>query len=104
MNVIEVAYLTVFAGPTRLLGPVSFQIEAGRTLVVMGETGAGKSLIAQAIMGTLPPSLTATGTIAVNGRRVDNLPGAERAKLWGRDLTALPATVDLLRRHWGEGG
>ncbi len=104
MSVIEVADLAVFAGPTRLLGPVSFQIEAGRTLVVMGETGAGKSLIAQAIMGTLPPSLTATGTIAINGRRVDNLPGAERAKLWGRDLTALPQepwlSLDPLMASW----
>ncbi len=104
MTVIEVVDLRVFAGAARLLGPISFQISAGQTLVVMGETGAGKSLIAQAIMGTLPPSLHVAGTIAVNGRRVDNLPVAERAKLWGRDLTALPQepwlSLDPLMASW----
>ncbi len=87
---IEVKGLSVFAGPTRLMGPVSFQVPQGGTLVVMGETGAGKSLIAQAILGTLPSSLRAEGEITVNGRRVDHLSITERAKLWGREIATLP--------------
>ncbi|MGH1415500.1 MAG: ABC transporter ATP-binding protein [Pelagimonas sp.] len=87
---IEVKALSVFAGSTRLMGPVSFHIRPGGTLVVMGETGAGKSLIAQAILGTLPSALRADGEIIVDGRRVDQLPIAERAKLWGREIATLP--------------
>lgn len=87
---IEVQSLSVFAGSRRLLGPVSFRVEAGRVLVIMGETGAGKSLIGQAILGALPAELRAEGTIMVNGDRVDQLPRGERAKTWGREIAMLP--------------
>ncbi|MDP5218948.1 ATP-binding cassette domain-containing protein [Ruegeria sp. 2205SS24-7] len=87
---IEVDMLSVFAGPTRLMGPVSFSVAPGGTLVIMGETGAGKSLIAQAILGTLPGALRAEGHITINGSRVDTLPVAERAAMWGHELATLP--------------
>ena len=104
MNAIEVSALSVFAGDNRLLGPVSFQVAKGRTLVIMGETGAGKSLIAQAILGTLPDALHAEGEIAVNGRRVDTLSPQDRASLWGREITSLPQepwnALDPLMASW----
>jgi len=90
MSAIEVTNLSVFAGPRRLLGPVSFALAEGETLVVMGETGAGKSLIAQAILGTLPASLRMEGKISLNERRVDTLDIVARAALWGREITTLP--------------
>ena len=90
MNAIVVEDLVVLAGDVPLLGPVSFQIARGATLVVMGETGAGKSLIAQAILGTLPAGLRSNGIIEINGRRVDTLTTPERASLWGREITTLP--------------
>jgi len=87
---IAVRGLCVRAGDVSLLGPVGFDVAAGGTLVIMGETGAGKSLIAQAILGTLPTALSAQGTIALDGHRVDGLAFAERAALWGRRIAALP--------------
>ncbi len=87
---IAVEALSVFFGATRLLGPVSFRVAAGETLVIMGETGAGKSLTAQAILGTLPKELRAEGRITINGRRVDALSPADRSALWGRDIATLP--------------
>ncbi|MDO6725914.1 ATP-binding cassette domain-containing protein [Cognatishimia sp. 1_MG-2023] len=87
---IEVKDLSVFAGSTHLMGPVSFKVKPGGTLVIMGETGAGKSLIAQAILGTLPGVLRAEGEITVNGRRVDQLYQIDRAALWGREIATLP--------------
>ncbi len=87
---IAVDALSVFFGATRLLGPVSFRVAAGETLAIMGETGAGKSLAAQAILGILPKGLRAEGSITINGRRVDTLGPAERSALWGREIATLP--------------
>ena len=68
---LEVSGLTVQAGSKRLLGPVNFAIPASGTLVIMGETGAGKSLLAQAILGALPEGLDAEGEIALDGNLLD---------------------------------
>ena len=54
---LEVRGLTVSVGDAALVGPVSFSVDSGENFVIMGETGAGKSLLAQAIMGNLPPGL-----------------------------------------------
>ncbi|MEM9625872.1 MAG: ATP-binding cassette domain-containing protein [Pseudomonadota bacterium] len=89
-SALEVTGLTVHAGAKRLLGPVSFAVPTGETLVIMGETGAGKSLLAQAILGALPEGLHADGAIMLDGRRIDGLSSAERAQLWGRAITLLP--------------
>ena len=87
---IDVKSLSVYAGSSRLMGPVSFQINPGGTLVVIGETGAGKSLVAQAIIGTLPSALSAEGEVTINGYNVNQLSQSQRAKLWGRDISMLP--------------
>lgn len=104
MTTIAVQNLAVFSGSTRLLGPVSFQVAAGGTLIIMGETGAGKSLIAQAILGTLPKSLHAEGVIEINQQRVDTLDAGRRAALWGREIATLPQepwrALDPLMASW----
>ena len=82
--------LTIADGTHVLIGPVSFEINAGESLVIMGETGAGKSLIAQAIMGALASNLVAAGAIWLNGNRVDTLSAGSREKKWGRELAMLP--------------
>ena len=87
---VTVNELHVRVGSQPLLGPVSFSVAPGNTLVVMGETGAGKSLVAQAILGTLPNELRSVGEILVNGQRVDNLDFEGRAASWGREIAALP--------------
>jgi len=87
---VAVNKLHVYIKSKPLLGPVSFSIAPGNTLVVMGETGAGKSLIAQAILGTLPSDLRAEGVIEVDGQRVDNVAKEIRAASWGRQIAALP--------------
>ncbi len=56
---------------------VSFDIAAGEVLGVVGESGAGKSLTAAAVIGLLePPGRIVGGQVLLKGRRIDDL-GAE---------------------------
>ncbi|WMC10416.1 ATP-binding cassette domain-containing protein [Oceanimonas pelagia] len=73
-----------------IVRPLSFTLTAGRPLTLLGETGSGKSLIAQAIMGNLPAALRVEGRLWLRGEELSGRPAAERRKLWGRRLTMLP--------------
>ncbi|HEX6690785.1 MAG TPA: ABC transporter ATP-binding protein [Burkholderiales bacterium] len=56
--------------PRRLLRAVdgvSFEVRAGETLALVGESGCGKSTVARLIVGLYPPS---RGSIAFRGRRM----------------------------------
>jgi peptide/nickel transport system ATP-binding protein len=48
-----------------LVDDVSLTVPQGGVLTLIGETGSGKSLIAQAVFGLLPAGLTVSGTIGV---------------------------------------
>jgi peptide/nickel transport system ATP-binding protein len=73
---LEVDDLRVHARGTALLDGVGFHLDAGETLGVVGESGCGKSVLALALMGLLPPSLRASGSVRLGG--VDLLGLAER--------------------------
>jgi peptide/nickel transport system ATP-binding protein len=69
---------------------VSFDVEAGQVLGVVGETGAGKSVTGTAIIGLLdPPARLAGGRISLAGRRIDNLPAEAMRHLRGKDIGAV---------------
>src|SRR5262249_26264030 len=53
---------------------VSFDVREGEILGVVGESGAGKSSLANAIIGLIdPPGRIAVDEIRLRGRRIDNL-------------------------------
>jgi peptide/nickel transport system ATP-binding protein len=72
-----------------LLQGCSFELRAGERLTLVGESGAGKSLLAQAIMGTLPSVMRASGRVQIVGSDTDG----QRRKtqpLWGQQIVMLP--------------
>lgn len=69
--------------------PVSFGLAAGQPFTLLGETGSGKSLLAQAVTGLLPPGLTASGTLYFDGQPLPLASRPARA-LWGHTLGILP--------------
>jgi peptide/nickel transport system ATP-binding protein len=69
---------------------VSFDIAPGEVLGVVGESGAGKSLTAAAIIGLLePPLRVAGGRIALDGKRIDNLPYEAMRRIRGKEIGAI---------------
>jgi peptide/nickel transport system ATP-binding protein len=69
---------------------VSFSIEAGEVLGMVGESGAGKSLTGMAIIGLLePPGRIAGGAIRFEGRRIDDLPPEAMRRIRGRKIGAI---------------
>ena len=94
MPLLEVQDLRV-EFPTRrgvltALDGVSFAIEAGEVLGVVGESGAGKSMTGAAIIGLLePPGRIAGGRILFDGRRIDDLAYEEKRRLRGKEIGAI---------------
>ena len=77
-------------GVLRALDRVSFAIEAGEVLGVVGESGAGKSLTGAAIIGLLePPGRIGGGRILLDGRRIDDLPDEHMRRVRGRQIGAV---------------
>ena len=91
MPLLEVDNLTVEfptrRGILRALDRVSFSIEKGEILGVVGESGAGKSLTGAAIVGLLDsPGRIASGEIRLDGGRIDNLAPEPMRHIRGRRI------------------
>ncbi len=67
-------------GPADALRGVSFSVQRGQTLGLIGESGCGKSMTALAVMGLLPPGARLTGSVKLAGQE---LVGADEAALSG---------------------
>ncbi|MGD8150788.1 ABC transporter ATP-binding protein [Ornithinimicrobium sp. Y1694] len=91
-SVLRVEGLDVGTGHTPLLHDVTFSIERGERVGLIGESGSGKSLTALAVMGLLPEGLEARGDIRLSARtpaqrNLLDLPERDLARLRGDGMS-----------------
>ncbi|MFI6145067.1 ABC transporter ATP-binding protein [Streptomyces sp. NPDC051109] len=78
-------------GVAKAVNGVNYSVSAGETLAVLGESGSGKSVTAQAIMGILdmPPGKIPQGEILFRGQDMLKMSFEERRKLRGRKIAMI---------------
>jgi len=76
--------------PKKVVDNVSFTIEAGQTLGLVGESGCGKSVTALSVMQLLPTAArVAGGEVLFKGKDVLKLPPAARRYMRGRHISMI---------------
>lgn len=73
-------------GHLRAVRGTSWEVAAGETLVILGESGSGKSVSAHAIAGLLPPNAVIEGSIDFNGRNLVGMSRKEFRKIQAHDI------------------
>jgi len=70
---------------------VTYSLKAGETLAILGESGSGKSVSAQAVMGILdsPPGFITQGEIRFRGEDLLGMPEDQRRKIRGRRISMI---------------
>jgi ABC-type glutathione transport system ATPase component len=72
---------------------LSLRLERGELVALVGASGAGKSLLAHALLGILPGNAHVHGRIAFDGRPLDR---DALARLRGREIALVPQAVTFL--------
>lgn len=84
---LQVENLEVAFGQTKILRGVSFELQAGKTLGVVGESGCGKSMTGFTVMGMLPsPGQVVNGSIKLEGRELVGIKERDYRQIRGRDI------------------
>jgi oligopeptide/dipeptide ABC transporter ATP-binding protein len=102
-------------GPIPVVDDVSFSLEQGKSLVIAGESGSGKSMICQALLGIVPGAATVAGKginwqgrdlLKVNPEEWRAIRGAEIAMIFQDPTAALNPLItvehqisDAIRDH-----
>jgi peptide/nickel transport system ATP-binding protein len=81
-------HIQISRGVVQAVDGVSFHLEAGETLGLVGESGCGKSMTGLSLMGLLPPGgrLVNNSSVKLDGRELVGLSDAELRKIRGNDI------------------
>ncbi|MEE4362151.1 MAG: ABC transporter ATP-binding protein [Pseudomonadales bacterium] len=90
--ILDVADLEVefdtYGGTVHAVRDVSFRVPRGKTLGIVGESGCGKSVTVQALMGLIPmpPGRITKGSAKLSGREILGLPERELNQIRGNRI------------------
>jgi oligopeptide/dipeptide ABC transporter ATP-binding protein len=70
----------------RAVDGISYAVEPGRTLAIIGESGSGKTVGCRAIMGLLPAGTAISGSARLRGTEMIGLTDSELRKHRGQDM------------------
>jgi peptide/nickel transport system ATP-binding protein len=87
MNVLETTGLTVTLDGEPLVRDVAFGLASRDRVGLIGESGSGKSLTALALLGLLPPAMSVSGRILLDGRDYLGAPDRQWRKVRGRTVS-----------------
>src|SRR5690242_15435405 len=78
-------------GVAKVINGVSYHVDAGETLAVLGESGSGKSVTAQTIMGILdtPPGRITGGSVRYRGEELLGADPERRRMLRGESMAMI---------------
>ena len=78
-------------GVAQAINGVSFVLDQGESLAILGESGSGKSVTAQAIMGILdmPPAVIPSGSIRYCGHDLLTMPEEQRRHVRGPEISII---------------
>lgn len=76
-----------------VISSLEVEINAGEIAAIVGSSGSGKSLLAHALLGILPPNAVVTGDVRYRGER---LTPERLAELRGRGIALIPQSVNFL--------
>ena len=83
---LEVRNLTIRFGSTTVVDNVSFDVNAGERLGIIGESGSGKTLTSLAVIGLLPETADVSGSVKFNGKELTNLSDRELSSIRGKHI------------------
>lgn len=90
---LSIGFKETYGKRQELITEVNFAIQAGEIIVIIGESGSGKSLLAQAFVGLLPPTGYWEGQMMLNK---ENIEPKDQQKLRGKHVFLLPQSVEAL--------
>ena len=87
---LKVVYRT-YEGTVAAVNGLDFSLHRGKTLGLVGETGAGKTTTALSILGLVPspPGVIESGRIVFDGRNLLSLPEREMKKIRGNRISMI---------------
>jgi microcin C transport system ATP-binding protein len=88
MSLLEVKDLSIDFGPRRVVRNVSFTLDAGEKLALVGESASGKTVTALSTL-RLIENARLSGEILFDGKSVLRMPPAELHQLRGRDIAVI---------------
>jgi peptide/nickel transport system ATP-binding protein len=94
MSLLEVNGLNVGfrtgRGVVQALSDASFSLNRGESLLIIGESGSGKTVLAHALLRLLPMNTSVTGEVLLDGRDLLTLREEEMRRVRGRRVALIP--------------